>query len=242
MVAAKPRLIDATRLIEARRQRALLQMLAELGETHEVARSYRQAMEFDYDRFKVDQVVRPLANLYRVTPLAAGETPAGQPIAYVRQKKLAIKEDIRFYSDEEETREVFRIKARSYIDTGSSRYDVFAGEEKIGMLWHKFRESLTRTTWHVGGPDEAELAIARERSQAAAIIRRVIDFVPDVGGFIPIPYNFDILAGERVIGTMNRKFQVRDRYVLDLSSDQDRVLDRRLAIALAIGLDTLQNR
>jgi hypothetical protein len=46
----------------------------------------------------------------------------------------------------------------------------------------------------------------------------------------------------RVIGHMNRKFQLRDRYVLDLGADHDRQLDRRLAIALAIGLDTLQNR
>src|SRR5438128_1704222 len=54
-------------------------------------------MSFDSDRFLVDQLVRPVANLYRVTPLAVGETPAGPPIAYVRQKKLKIKEDIRFY-------------------------------------------------------------------------------------------------------------------------------------------------
>ena len=66
--------------------------------------------------------------------------------------------------------------------------------------------------------------------------------MPDVGGFIPIPYNFDILSGGRVIGRMDRKFQLRDRYVLDLSGDPDKVLDRRLAIALAVGLDTLQNR
>src|SRR5207237_5053910 len=117
-------------------------------------------VEFDYDRFLVDQLIRPIANLYRVTPLTEGGTEAGPPIAYVRQKKLAIKEDIRFYADEGETRELFRIKARSFIDTGSSRYDVLAGEEKIGMLWHKFRESLIRTTWHVGGPDESEAATA----------------------------------------------------------------------------------
>jgi hypothetical protein len=41
---------------------------------------------------------------------------------------------------------------------------------------------------------------------------------------------------------MDRKFKLRDQYVLDLSSDPDKQLDRRLAIALAIGLDTLQNR
>ena len=75
-----------------------------------------------------------------------------------------------------------------------------------------------------------------------AIARRVIDFVPDVGGLIPIPYNFDLLIDGNVIGHMNRKFQLRDRYVLDLTADHDRRLDRRLAIALAIGLDTLQNR
>ena len=200
-------------------------------------------MEFEYDRYLVDQLIRPMANLYRVTPLAAGEAPAGPPIAYVRQRKLAIKEDIRFYADEGETRELFRIKARSFIDTGSSRYDVLAGEEKIGLLWHKFRESLTRTTWHVGGPDETEVATALERSRVGAILRRVIDFVPDVGGFIPIPYNFDILSPEgSTIGKMDRKFQLRDSYVLDLSGDTGKSVDRRLAIAMAVGLDTLQNR
>jgi uncharacterized protein YxjI len=199
-------------------------------------------MSFDSDRFKIDQLVRPIANLYRVTPLAVGETPAGPPIAYVRQKKLKIKEDIRFYADEGETQELFRIKARSMLDFGGSRYDVLEGEERIGLLWHKFRESLIRTTWHVGGPDEQEIALARERSKAGAIARRAVDFVPYVGEYIPIPYNFEILMGDQVIGGMDRKFKLRDEYVLDLSDDREKKLDRRLAVALAIGLDTLQNR
>jgi hypothetical protein len=199
-------------------------------------------MAFDYDRYLVDQVVRPVANLYRVTPLAIGETPAGPPIAYVRQKKLAIKEDIRFYADEAESHELFRVKARSVLDFGGSKYDVLAEDERIGVLWHKFRESLLRSTWHVGGSDEQELAIARERSTAGAIGRRVVDFVPYVGEFVPIPYNFEILMNGAVVGGMDRKFKVRDQYVLDLSGDRERKLDRRLAIALAVGLDTLQNR
>jgi hypothetical protein len=36
---------------------------------------------FSSDRYLVDQLVRPIVNLYRVTPLAAGETPAGPPVA-----------------------------------------------------------------------------------------------------------------------------------------------------------------
>jgi uncharacterized protein YxjI len=198
---------------------------------------------FDYDRYLVDQLIRPIANLYRVTPLAAGETPAGPPIAYVRQKKMKIKEEIRFFGDESETQEIFQIKARTWLDTGGSKYDVVDAQEgNIGLLEHVFGKSLFRSTWRISTPDGEEIAIARERSQPLAILRRVIDFVPDVGGLIPIPYNFDLLAGDRVIGKMDRKFQLRDRYVLDLSGDTEKVLDRRLAIALAIGLDTLQNR
>ena len=199
-------------------------------------------VELPYDRFLVDQLIRPIANLYRVTPLAAGDMPAGGPAAFVRQKRMAIKEDIRFYADEAETQGLFRINARSVLDIGGSRYDVFAGNERIGFLWHKLKESLIRTTWHVGGPNEEEVAIARERSVVGAVLRRVVDFVPEVGGLIPIPYNIDILVDGQVVGHMNRKFKLRDQYVLDLTDDSDRRLDRRLAIALAVGLDALQNR
>jgi hypothetical protein len=200
-------------------------------------------MTFDYDRYLVDQVIRPVANLYRVTPLAIGETPAGPPIAYVRQKKLSIKEDIRFYGDESENDELFRLKARSVLDMGGSRYDVLVGDEPVGVLRHKFLESLYRSTWHIGGPDEREVGIARESSTAIGILRRAIDFVPYVGGFVPIPYNFEIVVDGEVVGRMNRKFaRVRDQYVLDLSGDRDRRIDRRVAVALAVGLDALQNR
>jgi uncharacterized protein YxjI len=198
---------------------------------------------FDYDRYLVDQLIRPIANLYRVTPLAAGDTPAGPPVAYVRQKKLKIKEEIRFFADEAETQELFQIKARTWLDTGGSKYDVIDAQAgNIGLLEHAFRQSLFRSTWRISAREGDEVAIAHERSQVLAIVRRLIDFVPDVGGLIPIPYNFDILAGDQVIGRMDRKFQLRDRYVLDLSGDTEKALDRRLAIALAIGLDTLQNR
>jgi hypothetical protein len=200
-------------------------------------------MSFEYDRFLVDQLIRPVANLYRVTPLAIGETPAGSPVAYVRQKKLAIKEDIRFYADEGETQELFRVKARSVLDFGGSRYDVLVEEDRIGVLRHKFRESLYRSTWHIGGPDEQDVGIARESSTAIGILRRGVDFVPYVGEFIPIPYNFEIVVGGEVVGRMNRRFaRVRDQYILDLAGDPDRTIDRRVAVALAVGLDALQNR
>jgi len=198
---------------------------------------------FAYDRYLVDQLVRPIANRYRVSPLAVGETRAGGPVAFVRQKKLAIKEDIRFFADDSESQELFRIKARSFLDTGGSRYDVTAADgSPIGVLHHQFGKSLLRSTWSIQDPAGTEIALARERNPVTAVLRRVIDFVGYWGALVPIPYNFDILDGEEAIGKMDRKFQLRDKYVLDLSADTEKRLDRRLGIALAIGLDTLQNR
>ena len=195
-----------------------------------------------HDRFLIEQLVRPIVNLYRVTPLAAGETPAGGPVAFIRQKRMAFREDIRFFADESESQELFRIKARRVIDIGG-RYDVHdAAGRPIGVLEHQFKKSLLRTTWRALSPADEELAVAQEKNAWLAVARRVVDFVP-YGEWVPIPYDFLIHAGERELGHFTRKFlSVRDKYTLDLSGDQEKQVDRRLGIALAIALDALQNR
>ena len=186
------------------------------------------------DRFVIDQLIRPMVNLYRIS---AGPTP----VAFVRQKRMAIKEDIRFYADENETGELWRIKARSLIEFGG-RYDVTTPEgEKVGVLEKVFGKSLLRSTWRILDSTEQELAIAKERSVPIAILRRVIDAVP-YGGFIPVPFHFTIDAGERHVGDLNRRFGIRDTYDLDVSGDVERTIDRRLAVSLGIALDALQSR
>ena len=195
-----------------------------------------------HDRFLIEQLVRPIVNLYRITPLASGETPASGPVAFVRQKRMAFREDIRFFADEGETQELFRIKARRVIDIGG-RYDVHdAAGQPIGVLEHQFRKSLLRSTWRILSPSDEELAVAKEKNAFLAVARRVVDFLP-YGEWVPIPYDFVIHAGERELGHFTRKFlSVRDRYTLDLSGDTDKRVDRRHGIALGIGLDALQNR
>jgi uncharacterized protein YxjI len=195
-----------------------------------------------YDRFRIEQLVKPVVNLYRISPQPGGEATALPPVLFARQKRMAFREDIRFFTDETEAEEVFRIKARSVIDVGG-RYDVHdAAGQTIGVLEHQFRKSLLRTSWRVLSPADDELAVAQEKHQLLALLRRVVDFVP-YGEFVPIPYDFLIHSGDRELGHFTRKFLgLRDTYTLDLSGDQGKRIDRRLGIALAIGLDALQNR
>jgi uncharacterized protein YxjI len=198
---------------------------------------------FAHDAYQVDQNLRPVSNEYRISALVGGQ-PAGGPVAYVRQKRLAMREDIRFFADEAETEELFRIKARSMLDMGGAKYDVTdAAGTTIGRLEHVFSKSLFRSTWRVVGADDQPLAVAQEKNAMVAIARRLVDFVPYIGGLVPIPYNFEIADGDRELGHFTRRLgSVRDTYVLDLSGDPEKTVDRRLGIALAVGLDALQNR
>ena len=186
------------------------------------------------DRFEINQLIRPIVNLYRIT---AG----GQPVAFVRQQRLKIKEDIRFFTDEAETEELFRIKARAVLEF-SGRYDVTTpAGERIGVLGKVFGKSLLRSTWSVLDANEQELAVAKERSLLWALVRRAVDVIP-YGEFVPILFHFTIDDGERHVGDFTRRIGVRDTYELDLTGDPERKVDRRLALALAIALDALQSR
>lgn len=196
---------------------------------------------FEHDAFFVDQLIRPIANLYRISTLGSDGASPGEAVAYVRQKKLAIREDIRFFADEGEQEELFRIKARQIFEVGG-RYDVTTpAGERIGILEKVFGISLVRSTWKVLGPDEQQIALAQEKSVPVAVLRRLIDFVP-YGELVPILFQFTIQMDGREIGELRRPIGLRDRYTLTLRGDPDRRLDRRVAIALAVALDALQSR
>jgi len=194
----------------------------------------RVSTVFDSDVFEVEQLLRPMVNIYKISS-------RGLPVAFVRQKRMAVKEDIRFFADESEAQELFRIKARSLMEFGG-RYDVITpAGEKIGVLGKVFGKSLLRSTWSVMDANEQQLAIATERSQFWALARRLTDLIP-YADFIPIVFHFRIDRGDQHLGDFTRTLGLRDRYTLDLSGDTDRTVDRQLAIALAIALDALQSR
>ena len=118
---------------------------------------------FAHDAFFVDQLIRPIANLYRISVLGADGASPGQPLAFVRQKKLAIKEDIRFFADESESEELFRIKARQIFEV-RARYDVTTpAGERLGVLEKVFGRSLLRSTWRVLDAQEQEVATTHEK-------------------------------------------------------------------------------
>ncbi len=198
-----------------------------------------------HDRFLLRQRFAPVINRYEFT-LEGGNGTPGAPVCFAEQKRFSFKEDIRFYTDDTKSQEIMRLKARQRFDP-RARYDVTdAAGAKIGEIQKVFGESLLRSTYRLYGPDGEELASARERSVPVAVFRRAVGFIPyvdDVASWLPIPYHFDFVRGGQVLGShVREKMKLRDTYHIDMSPDTERTIDRRLVLAIAVGMDALQAR
>lgn len=195
------------------------------------------------DRFLIQQVFRPLANEYRISVPAAGSTEEGEAILFVKQKKLKIKEDIRFRLGPDDGPHLFMIKSKTVFEF-RGRHDVLdANDALIGQLEKVFGKSLLRSHWRVRDANGNELFEAHETSWVIAIVRRVAEFGPDLLALFQwLPFNFTLRRGGDVAGNYKRVLgKLRDRYLLELEPGFAGV-DRRLLLAFAVALDALQDR
>ncbi|WP_422753695.1 hypothetical protein [Micromonospora sp. WMMD708] len=182
-------------------------------------------------QFHVRQRIRMMVNQYEVRAVAADGTE-GELLAFAQQKRLAFKEQVTIYSDDSKQHPLLGFKARQRLDLGAA-YDVtdHAGTP-IGLFRKDFAQSLLRSTWHV---EQAGLPpmTGQERSMPVALLRRFVDSLSW------LPYHFDFTAGGQPVFSVIKKWGLRDRYVVEVPHPQ---IDRRLVIAMAIGLDALQGR
>jgi uncharacterized protein YxjI len=198
-----------------------------------------------HDRFILRQRIRLVINQYEFS-LPDEDSKPGAPFCFVEQKRFKFKEDIRFYTDDSKTTELLRIKARQRFDP-RARYDVTAPDgSKIGEIQKVFGKSLLRSTYQIFDSGGNEVAVAQERNLVVALFRRLVGFVPYVGSYadwLPIAYHFDFIRGEEQLGSHNRQlWKFRDVYTIDMSPDTGHTVDRRLILAIAVGMDALQAR
>jgi uncharacterized protein YxjI len=201
------------------------------------------------DRFVLRQRVKLVINQYEFSVPESGidgESSEGEPFCFVEQKRFKFKEDIRFFADESKQTELLKILARQRFDP-KARYDVTLPDgTKVGEIQKVFGKSLLRSTYALYDANGAEVALVREVKMWVALFRRFVGAVPYVGDFadwLPIPYDFEYVRDDERLGLhTRRRWQWRDVYDIDLSADTGHTIDRRLALAVAVGIDALQAR
>jgi uncharacterized protein YxjI len=181
-------------------------------------------------RFFVRQKLTMMVNRYEVNE-ANPDGSVGRLMAVAQQKRMAFKEQVTFYRDEERTQPVFSFQARQVMDL-SAGYDVRdASGAPLGSFRKDFAKSFLRSTFHLSGPGLE--ATGQERNQVVAIVRRFVE--------LPFAFHFDFTDQETGAPVMSseRQASLRDRYVVTVPDER---LDFRLAASMAVGLDALMGR
>lgn len=195
------------------------------------------------ERFVVRQKLTMMVNRYEIRTVDA-EDNQGDLIAFAQQKRMALKEEVTFYTDEARSTPVFAFKARQRLDLAAT-YDVTDAEgQLLGWFRKDFGKSLLRSTWYLATTDGVD-AVGAERNSKIAIARRIWNFVPFIGE-VPSPFvfhfNFVTVDGTTVL-TSVRKRSLKDVYTVTLPvAANGWQLDWRVAAAMAVGLDALQRR
>jgi hypothetical protein len=208
---------------------------------HMISPAQADAPPQSFARLVIRQDPTLMVNRYAIRAPEDGEE--GPVIARAQQKRLALKEKVTFFADEERTEPVFGFRARSTADFNAT-YDVTdSGGEPIGWFRKDFRKSLARSTWHLGVASTGLEAVGTERSGRVAGLRRVWSLVlEDLPGPFRFLFDFRTPDGTLVMSSERRR-SLTDVYDVELPKlpDGSRV-DWRIAAAMAVALDALQAR
>ena len=177
--------------------------------------------------FFVSQRITMMVNRYEIRPSRDGEV-----LALAQQKRMSLKEQVTFFADEQRRVPVFGFKSRNVLDVRGVTDVLDDSGRPIGTFSKDFAASLLRSTWHIDQPGRGRVTGA-ERNVLVAILRRFTDI-----DFLPYHFDFTLDGGQPAM-SVERAWALRDTYAVTV---HDPGLDRRVAAAMAVALDALQNR
>jgi len=147
-----------------------------------------------------------------------------------------------FYEDEAKTRPVFEVLQVERFQFPYANYTVrtmdgtVLANLRMHALW-----AILRKRWEMYDPSGTLVCVAREDSWEKALLRR---WIGPLFGLLRMHFIFVPGDGldQSFIADFKRDFSIFDSYVLDVSGDVSRLLDRRVVLAQAIMLDTGERR
>jgi len=164
----------------------------------------------------------------------------GLATVFIVTLALYQKRHITFYRDDSKQERLLEVLQEQKVHLLNARYTV---KDAAGGLLARFHKNyvfnIFRKRWYCQEPGGGLMLVAKEDSIILSLLRRLLGPL-----FGLLRTNFVILdAGSGdVVGEFNRKFTILDRYVLDMTSDPNRSVDRRVALALGVMLDTGERR
>ena len=186
---------------------------------------------FNFDKLLVNQKKLSLDTTYYIYDEQGNEK------FFVARKLFSLRIQFTVFADRNKQNKLLRVTSNSFIDSLLGKHVAYdAGGQPIALLNRRIFLSILRRTWNIMSPDGALICVAQEDSWGKALFRR---FGPR-GELLKTDFIFSI--GGRAIGKFIRKWTLFDKYVLDFTEDPQRLLDRRIGLAMCVLLDVAEGR
>lgn len=160
---------------------------------------------------------------------------AGDQVLFSKQKAFKLREDIRVWTGDDMQTEVLWIHARQIVDF-SAAYDVVDSTtgQKVGAFKRKGLKSVVRDEWILMDANDQEIGLFQEDSIGMAILRRFINIIPQ---------KFHMQVGNAHVANLRQNWNPFVVTVtVDFTPDTQRLLDRRLGVAMAILHSAIEGR
>lgn len=130
---------------------------------------------------------------------------SNRPIAYIKQKLFKLKEDIRVFTDEQQTRLLYSIKADRIIDFNAS-YSLSDAQtgQALGALRRKGMRSLWKAAYEVHDEDGQPLYFISEESAFMRLLDGIFSELPLIGLLSGYVFNPSYLVKNRSGKTVMR--------------------------------------
>lgn len=143
---------------------------------------------------------------------------SGQLVFYVRQKILALREDVKVFADEGQQRQLFQIKADRIIDF-SAQYNITAiGGGPVGAVKRRGMRSLWNATYDLKDPAGADVGLIHEENPWVKVLDSFASEIPFLGMLINPAYLVD-LRGQNVLYLKKQPAFFEGKFTLDKRGD-----------------------
>jgi len=147
---------------------------------------------------------------------------AGRQVAYLRKKKFKLREDVRVYEDENQSRLRFRLKADRVVDFGAS-YAVSGPDGRpLGAVRQRGVRSLWKSTCEVSVPSGKVIGMIHEENPFVKVLDSLAEALPfadALGGLFFNPAYLVDLGGETVLRMKKKRSVFESRFRLDKLGD-----------------------
>ena len=146
----------------------------------------------------------------------------GRQVAYARKKKFKLKEDVRVYEDEDQSRLRFRMKADRMLDF-SARYAISGPDgHPIGAVGRRGMKSLWSSAYVLDDAYDAETGSIREQNPWTKVLDGALESVPFVdalGGLFFNPAYLAELRGTDVLRIRKRPSVLESSFRIEKLTD-----------------------